>query len=281
MSIFDNTLEFDNIIDESFSNFKTVSSSDISFNINQDNSEKIKNFPEIKNLNNQYKSKLYAAIFLWKGSNKNVYLTGSFCNWLQHFEMIELKRKNKTGEKNTISFLILFLPRGTYQFKFRINSEIWKCNSDFAICSDKDGNINNVITIPPMPLKNKNDEDTAESSQKTLPKLEEVNELFCQQIEPKVLEFFSYKYFFNYDLFSRQNKIFNKYYLPNGEKDILNGNYSYKKILPMKHEIVNHFVIDGDTMWGEKNKYKKITLKYGCTIRYKKKMTTFVYYKPN
>ena len=61
-------------------------------------------------------------------------------------------------------------------------------------------------------------------------------------------------------------------------KDILNGNYSFKKIYPISHEIINHFTIDKNNI---KNDDTGQSLKYGCTYRYYKKLTTFIYYKPN
>ena len=69
-------------------------------------------------------------------------------------------------------------------------------------------------------------------------------------------------------------------YFKSKEKDILNGNYSYKKISPIPHELINHFTIDKNINKKNESHNKEKTLKYGCTIRYMDKMTTFVYYTP-
>ena len=277
MSTFNILLEIDNIRDESISSLKNLTNSDISNNFDLTKSIFIKKPPDIKNPNQENKTEIFAAVFQWDGSDKNVYITGSFCNWLQFFEMRKFKQENKSEDEISKSYLLLFLPRGTYQYKFKINS-IWKCNSNFPTCSDKDGNINNVITIPP----NKIEEGTTDftTSHKTLPKFDEVNNFFCQKIESTFLDDFSYKYFFNYDFLSNQKKKIKNIYLQNKECDIMNGNYSYKRIHQMPNEIINHFTIRKDIVKIDKNNDKEKSLRYGCTFRYYNKTTTFVYYKP-
>lgn len=278
MSSFNNILEFDKIRDESISSLKNITNSDISNNINLNNSKMMKNSIDIKDSNQENRKEIFAAVFLWDGNDKNVYLTGSFCNWLQFFEMRKCEGENKSGEKIIKSYLLLYLPKGTYQYKFKINS-IWKCNSNFPTCSDKDGNINNVMTIP---QKNK-EEGTTDftTSHTTLPNLDNVYKLLCQNIESERLDEFTYKYLFNYDLLTNKNKIKNNLFLEKEEKDILNENYSYKRIYPLPHEIINHFTMKNNETETYKMNNKEKTMKYGCTFRYNNKMTTFVYYKPN
>ena len=277
MSSFNNLLEFDNIRDESISSLKNISNKDISYDFylnKSNNSKKIQNEIYSKYEN---KTEIFAAVFQWDGDDKNVYITGSFCNWLQFFEMRKFsdEENNFSNGANSKQYLILFLPRGTYQYKFKINS-IWKCNSNFPTCSDKDGNINNVINIPP----NKTEEGTTDftTSHMTLQKFEETNNFYFSKNDFNSLDEFSYKYYFNYNLLSNQNKFATNNFLENKDKDILNGNYSFKKIYPISHEIINHFTIDKNNI---KNDDTGQSLKYGCTYRYYKKLTTFIYYKPN
>ena len=92
---------------------------------------------------------------------------------------------------------------------------------------------------------------------------------------------FSYKYYYNYDSLTNQNKLIKNNYFITQEKDILNENYSFKKIEPIPHEIINHFTIEKnvDKKINKKNNEEQ-TIKYGCTVRYYTKMTTFIYYKP-
>ena len=273
MSTFNNILELDICRDESISNLKNLNDSDIYDNMNPNNSINIKKTQELENSKIENKKEMFAAFFQWDGNEKNVYLTGSFCNWLQFFEMRKCEQVDNTGEKNDKSYLLLFLPRGTYQYKFKINSK-WKCNSNFPTCSDKDGNINNVKTIP----SNNGEEVTTDFS--TSHKSNINLNWYCPKVEFGSLDEFSYKYFFNYDLLSNQNQLIINNYFKSKEKDILNENYSYKKIYPIPHELINHFTIDKNINKKHKSNNKEKTIKYGCSIRYKDKMTTFIYYKP-
>ena len=274
MSTFNNILELDNFRDESISSLKNLNDWDIYDNMNPNNSINIKKSQEQENSKTENKKEmLFAAIFQWDGNEKNVYITGSFCNWLQFFEMRKFEQGDKAGEKCDKSYLLLFLPRGTYQYKFKINSK-WKCNSNFPTCSDKDGNINNVTTIPP----NTGEEVTTDFS--TSHKSNINMNYYCQKNQIGSLDEFSYKYLYNYDLLSNQNQLMMNNYFKSKEKDILNGNYSYKKIYPIPHELINHFTLDKSINKKNESHNKEKTIKYGCTIRYMDKMTTFVYYKP-
>ena len=281
MSSFNNILKFGNNSFESISSLKNISNTDIFYNYNLNKRINIKNIPKEMNSKYENKTEVFAAFFQWDGKEKNVYITGSFCNWNQFFEMRKIDDpNNKSNEKNDKLCLVLFLPKGTYQYKFKINS-IWKCNTNFPTCSDKDGNINNVITIP----SNKIEEGITDlsTSHMTLQKFEEVNNFnnfISQKDDLNSFDEFSYKYYYNFDLLSNQNKLVTNLSLESKEKDILNGNYSYKTIYPIPHELINHFNINQSTI----KKYNDIdnmqTLKFACTTKYNKKMTTFVYYKP-
>ena len=232
-------LNYSQIEAETLSNLKILSNSDISYNCDINRIINLKK--STLNISPKYEniSDIYTAVFQWDGNDKNVYLTGDFCQWQQFFEMRKYEKKDNNGDIITKFFLILFLPKGTYQYKFKINS-IWKCNSNFPTCSDHDGNINNVINIP----NNKIEEGTTDfsTSHMTLPKNDDINNFFfVPKNELNTLDEFLYKYKYNYDLFSNQNKIcFNNNYFENKENDILNENYSYKKILPINHEIIIH-----------------------------------------
>ena len=278
MSTFNNILNFGNNINESISSLKNLSNSDISYNYNLNKRINVKNIPKEMNSKYENKTEVFAALFQWDGNEKNVYITGSFCNWNQFFEMRKIEdSNNKFNEKNNKLYLVLFLPKGIYQYKFKINS-IWKCNSNFPTCSDKDGNINNVISIP----SNKVEEGITDlsTSYMTLQKFEEVNNFIFQSEDLNSSDEFSYKYYYNYNLLSNQNKLVVNNCLESKEKDILNGNYSFKKIYPFPHELINHFNINKNTEEKFNEIDKEQTLKFACTFRYNNKMTTFVYYKP-
>ena len=279
MSTFNNLLEIDKRRDESLSSLLNIYDFDIFGKIKSNNSIKIKNTSEKENYNAENTKEIFRAIFEWEGNDSNVYLTGSFCNWLQFFEMRKIEEKNVNQGNISKFFLLLYLPKGIYQYKYKINSK-WKCNSNFPTCSDKDGNINNVITIPQYKIEEVTTDFT--TSHMTCPKIEEQNNnYFCQKIEFDSLDEFSYKYYYNYDSLTNQNKLIKNNYFITQEKDILNENYSFKKIEPIPHEIINHFTIEKnvDKKINKKNNEEQ-TMKYGCTVRYYTKMTTFIYYKP-
>ena len=101
--------------------------------------------------NTEYNHKRYSTKFEWDGEGQHVYLTGSFCDWEQFFEM------KKSLFENNKFFLSLFLPKGIYQYKFKIDNE-WRCNSNFPTCHDDSGNINNIIDLTKDNINNKIDE---------------------------------------------------------------------------------------------------------------------------
>ena len=71
----------------------------------------------------------------WDKGGNNVYVTGNFCNWNQFF----LMKKDKKGKFN----LKLNLPKGIYQYKFKVDEE-WEYNDKFPTCNEN-GIINNYI----------------------------------------------------------------------------------------------------------------------------------------
>ena len=100
---------------------------------------------EAKYFLSKKKIKLYPIVFKWEGEAEKVYLTGSFCDWINFYEM----SKNKTKKK---FYFTLFLQKGTYQYKFKVDS-LWKCNSNYPTCYDENGNMNNYIEVPEKKLE--------------------------------------------------------------------------------------------------------------------------------
>jgi len=95
---------------------------------------------EAKYFLSKKKIKLYPIVFKWEGEAEKVYLTGSFCDWINFYEMEKKKTKTKF-------YFTLFLQKGTYQYKFKVDS-LWKCNSNYPTCYDENGNMNNYIEVP-------------------------------------------------------------------------------------------------------------------------------------
>jgi hypothetical protein len=135
---------------ENNNEFSKITKKNSSKNINKNfakNSQTKDDFQKQNKESNDFQTKKptrFATVFQWDGGGTNVYLTGSFCDWQQFFEME--KCEDKKNEKSNKFFLTLFLPKGAYQYKFKIDDQ-WKCNSNFPTCSDKNGNVNNIVDI--------------------------------------------------------------------------------------------------------------------------------------
>ena len=264
------------------------------------NNNVFQNFEEEDN--NDFKKKKptrFATIFQWDGDGKNVYLTGSFCDWHQFFEME--KCSDPQNEKNIKFFLTLFLPKGAYQYKFKIDNQ-WKCNSNFPTCSDKNGNINNIIDL----TKQKKEEVTTDFTTSYVTtgeqKLDETKflnisqilknenndidkyndydkELFdiCSEIN-KLSENSSighYKYDLNFGLILNSGE--NNQILEEEELNRLIENYSYKKRISLRHEHIDHLFLNKNTFNKQKRNKNLIS---SCSFRYGFKTTTVIYYKP-
>ena len=236
--------------------------------LGNDNAIKNKNMNLSKNnstnlvMNNKYcpeydefqkqKPARFPIVFEWEGNENNVYLTGSFCDWHQFFEMEKVEDPNK--KNNYKFFLTLFLPKGAYQYKFKIDDQ-WKCNSNFPTCSDKNGNINNIVDLTKQKREDGNtDFSTSYVTTGHEQKLDETKISNYSQ-------FFDNEYTTNINncLYTNENENENTkdnpiefnyddlYYNFLEEKEE-NDNYSYKKILPMRNEFIDHFTLNKNTI---------------------------------
>lgn len=281
------------IVKERFSNINTTIK----------NNNDISNFESItksfQNINYSRKNKMirnektrrFLTIFRWDGEAMRVYLTGSFCDWHQFFQM------EKSQKQNDKFYLTLFLPKGVYQYKFKIDDK-WKYNSNFPTCSDKNGNINNVIDLTEEKKDNEDDTDFSTSfiTKNEDSISEEVKlDLSRKKIDEKYSDYLPmkkeikempqespllYNIFFNYDYLSNQKKIGRHSFLLSEEQNILNENYSYKKILPLQQEKIDHFNINRK-IFSKGINHNSGPIISSSTFRYKYKFITYVYYKPN
>ena len=89
----------------------------------------------------------------------------------------------------------------------------------------------------------------------------------------------SLSYDHRFDFLTNHNKTINNCFLQCKEENILCDNYSYKKILPLKQELIDHFYINKNVL-NFNTKVNKTTLIAGNAFKYRYKLTTFVYYKP-
>ena len=256
----------------------------------EQNIDNIKNiFLEEKEKNKKPKSNISGVetlkvpvTFEWDGGGNNVYVTGNFCNWKQFF----LMKKDENGK----FILNLNLPKGKYQYKFKVD-EIWKFNDKFPTINEN-GNINNIIDTTNLEINYENMEGKAtrantsnnennenSKSKKYLSKSKNnsfVRQKLYSNYIPKKEEFqrkvthitFKSKSCLN---FSR-NKIGDNKYIEIQEKNILSDNNSYKKIAIVPNTDIDHLNI--------KNRINDNNIISSVPIRYRRKYTTFVYYKP-
>ncbi len=190
--------------------------------------------------------KLYPIVFKWEGEAEKVYLTGSFCDWVKFYEME--KKENKF-------YFILFLQKGTYQYKFKVDSN-WECNFNLPMCNDKNGNINNIINVD----ENKHEEITTDFSTSSISENKKnVEDIFDNSVSE----------------ISEIMKVNKSNYINSFEEKYDINNYTnntYKKIIPIKNEFIEHLNIK------KTNKSKCIVT--SCSIKSGFKISTFVYYKP-
>ena len=256
----------------------------------EQNIDDIKNiFLEEKEKNKKPKSNISGVetlkvpvTFEWDGGGNNVYVTGNFCNWKQLF----LMKKEENGK----FILNLNLPKGKYQYKFKVD-EIWKFNDKFPTINEN-GNINNIIDTTNLEINYENMEGKAtrantsnnennenSKSKKYLSKSKNnsfVRQKLYSNYIPKKDEFqgkvthitFKSKSCLNFS----KNKIGNNKYIEIQEKNILSDNNSYKKIAIVPNTDIDHLNI--------KNKINNNNIISSVPIRYRRKYTTFVYYKP-
>ena len=113
-------------------------------------------FSEEGENNNKNKIEKVNTVFEWDEGGKNVYVTGSFCNWKQFFIM--------TKNENGIFSLTLNLPRGFHEYKFKVDKE-WRCSEKNPKHDDGGGNINNYIDTRKKETINK--DNNIKSNKKT------------------------------------------------------------------------------------------------------------------
>ena len=232
----------------------------------------------------------FPTVFQWDGNGTNVYLTGSFCDWHQFFEMEKCEDPN--NKNNCKFFLTLFLPKGAYQYKFKIDDQ-WKCNSNFPTCSDKNGNINNIIDLTKQKREDGNtdfstsyvttgheqklDETKISNYSQYLDDVYTTNLHYClsaNEIHDTPVEY-NYDDLYCNSLSDRKKSKVNNF-SDEREENLLSDNYSYKKILPLRNEFIDHFILNKKAI----KKYDGKNLISSCSFRFGFKITTIIYYKP-
>jgi len=261
----------------------------ISGNEEQTINRESKDFFEGENTNQKDEIVRIPVTFEWDNGGNNVYVTGSFCNWKQFF----LMKKDENGKFN----LSLNLPKGNYQYKFKVDNE-WKYNEKYPICNET-GFINNYIDTTNWEIieertteantsnitdneKSKSKKSFAKSKNSSflkqkkysnyIPNNDELKET-KETIPELPLQYITYN---NINLFSRQHYIGNSKYFKIHEQNLLSDNLSFKRIGIINHEQIHHLNINHKKLY---NDYRDVNPIYSLASRYRHKTTTFIYYK--
>ena len=208
--------------------------------------------------------------FEWKGNGKSVLLAGSF---LDNWTNTEVLVKNNETE---VFELLLYLPKAKHQFKFIVDNK-WICSNQYPTMADERGIINNYIDLtnytPQDNLKEKHSNKKNNEYNTRLPLNCELN-----LTAPNIIEHYRPK--FNLDYQSNQGIITKKKYLKYKEKNLMNENNTYKKILVFPHEKLMHLCPSMDELDLKGKSNKNNFIKISTTIRNKHKFLTTVYYRP-
>ena len=253
-------------------------------------------FVEEKITNKKPKSKLsgvealkFPVTFEWDNGGKNVYVTGNFCNWKQFF----LMKKEENGK----FILNLNLPKGKYQYKFKVD-EIWKYNENFPTINEN-GNINNIIDTSNWEITSENIEGKATRANTSNNENNENNKSRKYLSKSKNNSFIRQKTYSNYIpkkdeiqgkvvhitfkskscLNIRKNNIGNDKFMKVHEKNILSDNISYKKIDIVPNTDIDHLNIKNINKQNINKNNNNLVL--SVPFRYRHKYCTFVYYKNN
>ena len=248
----------------------------------------------------QKKNSRFPTLFEWDNKGISVYLTGSFCDWQQFF----LMEKHNEGK----FFLTLFLPKGIYQYKFKVDDE-WKINDKFPKCQDINGNINNYMDTrrdeiflrkiengkfrPRSGVGGVGTDFSTEGCSKGgtiytnfslcdsyISEEEYYNNIVpikdgLDTMPPVIPTQYGKAFDIDFNIFQKSLSI--KKFYKNKENNILCDNYSYKKIEPLFHENIGHFHIKDKCYSKKKNNFIIICF---SSNKFRDKLSTFVYYKP-
>ena len=206
------------------------------------------------------------TVFEWKEGGKNVLITGSFCNWAHQFAM------NKNNNNNNFE-LLLYLPKGIFQFKFIVDGK-WNCSNYYQIVFDENNNANNQIDNSKMINdkinKNKknnsnfsfnNNKIKTRSSSKNISigdyNKKNYGNFFPNSFNSKipiVPSIFNHKMNVNFN--TNQNFLGNFKFLNVNDKKNLYSN-DYKNITVPKHIFINHLFMNCNNNNNKNNLNKK------------------------
>ena len=223
--------------------------------------------------------------FIWKEGGNDVYITGTFCDWKEQFQMI--KNENNFFEKK------LNIPKGKYEFKFIVD-RVWKCSTYYPQKQDVRGINNNYIDTD---LINQINDEILGNTSNNFNKIQKGNldELkrnynniypYKEQLNPdapKIPDVF--EVLMDLDDNTNQKYIGNKQFL---DYPFINLDESFKNIIQPFHAYLNHlftskvhFIKNNDDSQNLIFRNKKINyIGINCNIKIKNKCISIVYYSP-
>ena len=209
---------------------------------------------------------------------------------------------NKNEKTNNFE-LLLYLPKGIYQFKFIVDN-VWRCSKYYKTETDKGNNTNNIldnslqlnekIKVQTKEKVNheknnntekKSNEHKHSNNHKNLMNIEAIKKYYgniypdknqLNNNAPSVPQAYSYKMNLNFN--TNQNKFGNPKQLNVND----NNNYfniDYKDITISSHVYLNHLFSSCDNKNLIKNNNQKF-ISITTTIRVRSKLTTLTYIHP-
>ena len=250
-------------------NNKSSSSLDNSIDEEYEADEEVDNNSKekINNINNDK----VEYTFIWEEKCNTAKVIGSFNDWKNQLIMTYDPKDNLYKYK-------LELKRDKYEYKFIIDNS-WKFSTHQQTKNDGKGNINNFIDLTNYNIQIKENKKKVKKMKKKkkikkakITKVESFGVLFPTKDElnteaPMLQELYKKSFFINEA--TNQDKIGDKLYLKNLNKESYTEEKSYRNLLFSPHVNLNHTMSFCDN---------KDILQVGLSYRFRNKDCTLVYY---
>lgn len=230
-----------------------------------------------------FKGNIIPVLFRFKIDRPNLFLCGSFANdWKSELTMVK-------NPKNGYFERIHKLPRGKYEFKFKIGND-WFCSEEYG--KNRNGDIiNNEIDLNDSKVIEANLKRIEESKNNSIveakkkgynckyPERGDLNTT-AQSIISHYIQKFNIDYQSNQDILKNVQKNWEKKmeqnnYLKYKENNFNTENNTFEKILIWPHEKLMHLCQNLEDMANENGRFYR----FCTTIRNKHKFLTIVYFK--
>lgn len=211
--------------------------------------------------NNSKKTFKYIPVdFVWVGEAKEVYLTGSFCQWTGTYMMQQILNTN-------IFKYTLVLPEGEYEYRFIVDGKMCILENKPKILSNDQKSMNNIIIV-------KKEEKVIKEGKKIEMGQKEKNSKKNKNKNNEIFD--NSKNFLPFNLkIHSLSSLYKKLYEFKDENEDLTEKDSYKKI--QREKIPFPFI---DHLMSKEINENKTCMSCSMTKRAQKKLMTLVYYYP-